>query len=112
MRLTEFWQRVAAERAKLPEGAVHITSLNNHDIGTTAGVVVAVTRDMAAQRIVQNTHRLATPDEVQALKDQEEVSSQHFARLEALRRPSVTILPDAFAELVRGGERQQKPAKG
>jgi hypothetical protein len=95
---TPFWTRVSHERLKIShevlsgtykkqcppvvnrdpvtgnpiktlEG-VYVTSLENWEKRTTAGAVFVVTLDIAAQRIVEGTHRLSTDSEIQESIDQ------------------------------------------
>ena len=49
----------------LPTG-VYVTSVRNRERGTTNGHVCLVTVDLAAMRIVEGTHRVATEDEIVA----------------------------------------------
>ena len=46
--------------------AVYLTSMKNRTHATTAGHVCLATLDNAAQRIVEGTHRVATPDEIES----------------------------------------------
>lgn len=55
---------------------VYLTSVVNYDKGTTAGTTYIAHRRLGAQRIVEGTHRVATPKEIQ----------DHLERLEQNRR--------------------------
>jgi hypothetical protein len=72
-----------------PDDAVIVMSLANRDRNSTAGHVCECTVSHAARLIVENTYRIATPDEVEAFRAR---CKNEQARIEA-------------AELTRAGQR-------
>jgi hypothetical protein len=55
----------------LPDRDIYLVSIENWDKGTTPGCTVQMSRASAARGLVERTHRLATPDEIEAhLADQ------------------------------------------
>jgi hypothetical protein len=49
----------------MPDRDVYVVSVDNWDKGTTAGCIVQMSRATAARGLVERTHRLATPEEIE-----------------------------------------------
>lgn len=101
-RIEEYWERVNREaaslNAKIPEGKpqeVFIYSLQNYDKGTSEGHITVCETKLAARRIVESTHRLATEDEVEAYLNERNArfqnSNERDARRKADNQPVIVV---------------------
>ncbi len=101
-RIEEYWERVNKTNEKLiaglPPGApeeVFIMSIDNYDKGTNAGHVTSCNTKLAAQRMTESTHRLASDDEIKAfLKARDgrfEESNDRDARRKAENQPVIVV---------------------
>jgi hypothetical protein len=68
------------------DGSVVVTSLDNGEHGTTSGVVISVTVEVASQLLTKNTHRTASEAEVMAYKGRVEVNRALAKDQEVLSR--------------------------
>ncbi len=77
---------------------VYVTSVRNRERGTGAGHVSLATIDLAAARIVEGTHRVATAEEIEAcLKRQQEQKRYHDqtdAKFDSRARQFRVTLPE------------------
>lgn len=64
LNLTEYWQGVRAEQAKIADEWPILMSLGNSLRGRVGGATVEVSRENAARFIFDGSHRLATPEEI------------------------------------------------
>jgi hypothetical protein len=99
MNIYEYWQGVRQVAATLPE-TVYIVSVDNQVRGTSAGMVCACTREVAARRIFEGTHRLAAEEEIAAYLASEDAERRRIVE-EEYRRKQQFALPSELAELVR-----------
>ncbi len=106
-----YWARVVAVRSELPE-FVWLTSLENHDRGTTEGVVALVDRETAALCLVNKTHRAAEQHEVDQYKTADRSASEAI-REEEYKRKQHFALPKELSDLVSAAVRGvPAPARG
>lgn len=63
---TPYWRNVFQVMRQLPSDLVHITSFDKPMRDVVGGRVFQAPAKTAAQRIVEETHRLSTPEEIQA----------------------------------------------
>ncbi len=75
MKMNEFWGAVRATEAQIEEEYPYIVSVEAAQSGLRGGVIVQVTRRVAAERITERTHRLASPEEIVAHQQSEAVSA-------------------------------------
>ena len=89
-----FWGFVRAMEASLPAGqeTIYITSVENLLRGARGGVVFEAPRKLAAQRIVENRHRLSTPEEIQEYLAAQKRRDETCAISEAKRKTSPAVL--------------------
>jgi hypothetical protein len=99
MSVHEYWQTVRKIASDLPE-AVYLTSLDSRTRGTQAGAVCLCSREIAARRIAEGTHRVATEAEVEQYKAHLEAERRRIVE-EDYRRKQQFALPSELAELVR-----------
>jgi hypothetical protein len=102
MDIHSFYKDVRAKEAELeknyPDRVVHITSLENKEKNVTSGATCSSTPRMAAERIVNGTHRIATQDEIDGFLRLQAVNRDNTLRAEIQKRNQiVTVLPgEAF----------------
>jgi outer membrane murein-binding lipoprotein Lpp len=84
------WREIRAIESTLPE-FVWLTSELDSTGEAVPARVVQVTAARAAQLLHAKTHRLATDEEVNALREQEE-AAKRAARQESLRRRGIAIV--------------------
>jgi hypothetical protein len=70
---------------------VYITSLSKPMRGITGGRVFGATPKLAAQRIVEETHRLSTPEEVEAEAKRVEAEGRRLFHQEEERKTSLRM---------------------
>ena len=72
MDVRQYWADVQAKIAEIaghyPEGVVHIISRHNREKNTTAGAVSTSSLQLAAECLVNNTHDLASPEQIATYK--------------------------------------------
>jgi len=84
----QYWSNVKIARQGLPPGETfHITSLTHNSLRDfKPGVTCTAMREIAARRIAEGTHRLATPEEASAWDAQQESNAQSLRELELKRQ--------------------------
>lgn len=107
-QISEFWldvrdneKQIRAELARggsklQPAGgeACYIVSLTNRKARTEAGVVVLTEVRLAAQRVTEGSHRLASDEEIRSyLVEQERKRKIIEARAQQERSPLLTFVP-------------------
>ena len=87
-----YWNNVKATAGNIQEEFPWVMSLDSREKNTTAGTVTQCDRMLAAARIVDKTHRLATAEEVRA--HQQKSINKANADLDRARRraPRVTMV--------------------
>jgi hypothetical protein len=80
-----YWARVRQIEATLPE-VVDLVSVDNRERQIRAGVFTQCDRFAAAKRIEAGTHRLATPAEVEAARENQRLVGGAASAEERLRR--------------------------
>ena len=89
---TPYWAMVTQEAKKLADRpTVFITSLSNQLKGVRGGVVKECSPRLAAIGIVEQTHRIATEDEIQRYRAQGEDNIQKLAQQEDDRRQRLAL---------------------
>jgi hypothetical protein len=83
--IKRYWHLVAEQRAKLPS-EVWLTSIERPLEGITGGATCAVTREIAARRLVEQSHRIATEEEIQKFHADQREREQLCAQLEFRRQ--------------------------
>jgi len=101
MDIQKYWRDVIATAEELPnEKVFYLTSLNNADKGTTAGRVCDMTnRKEVARRIVEATHRLSTPAEIERFHADQKRQTEELAEIE-LKRKQQFAMPQELQTLV------------
>ena len=87
-----YFSAIQAEKARLdrafPEGYLFITSLKNFAANSTAGTVSEVPTKTAAKHVVENTARVATPEEIADFKARAQAFSNRMASQQFARKKS------------------------
>lgn len=87
----EIKKQTAALAEQFPQGFCLLTSVANRDKGTVAGSVTEVANENAARCLVEQTHRMATDDEVAAWQDHQDRNRQQAKSTEYLLRGQKVI---------------------
>jgi hypothetical protein len=93
MNIRQYWDKVNETVQRLPL-EVWLMSLENQDKGTKAGAVSVAPRDIAARRIVEATHRIATEAEIAGYQEAEAKRLEKDRIRENRRDPRRVILPE------------------
>lgn len=93
----KFWAAVRAERERIGEPFVFVTSIADEVSGARGGAVCQVTREDAAVLVVKKTHRLATADEVLEYRAAEDALREEYKALELQRRTLAVLTPNPAA---------------
>ncbi|MDE2103012.1 MAG: hypothetical protein KGL39_37555 [Patescibacteria group bacterium] len=80
-----FWGAVKETASRLPDECYYVVSLEKPSRGITGGTICHVTRECAARLLVEETHRLAEPAEVQKYLAAQEVAAGENAKKERER---------------------------
>ena len=101
--IQEYWAYVAAKRAELekkfgPGAIVFLTSEDNSDKGTRAGMVSEVPIRKAAEFIVMKTHRLSTDGEK---GDHRKDSEKRGAEIERKKHENALALANALQKVAQ-----------
>jgi hypothetical protein len=88
LNVLPYWQAVGKIEATLPAGeVVFITSIDKPLMpGHRVGVTFECARRNAAMRIVDQTHRLSTPEEVKAYREAQKQRAEALRVEESLRQ--------------------------
>lgn len=104
MDIKKYWDKVNALAPQLPGETVWLMSLDNDTRNTKAGMVCEVTRKLAAERIVQGTNRLATPEEIAAHQAKRGEYAEMSRKRELARKPqTVLVVGEEQAQALTGG---------
>lgn len=100
MDIKEYFADIRKYREQLlsqyPDGEVTLTSLANRAKGTTAGAVVLATIEIAARCLAEQTHRLATKEEIAKYRADERVLREEYRRRElASKQPLQVVISSA-----------------
>ena len=72
MDVKQYWADVQAKVGEIathyPEGVVHVISRHNREKNTTAGAVSTTSLQLAAECLVNNTHDLASSEQITTYK--------------------------------------------
>jgi hypothetical protein len=80
------------------EGSVFLSSLGNELLEIPSGQVVEARYRLAAQRIVESTHRLATADEIARFQGVQQTNLQLTREIAGKSHPLITVAPLAPAK--------------
>ncbi len=111
MDIKKYWDKVNALAPQLPGETVWLMSVDNDIKNTKAGAVVECVRKLAAQRIVENTHRLAKPEEVEAHLAKRGQYTDMSRKRELSRKPqTVLVVGQEQAEVLTRNATEASPA--
>ena len=110
MNIQQYWNKVREASERLPE-EVTLMSLDNADKGTHAGAVSVCPRDIAARRLVEGTHRIATEAEISNNKAVEETRLEKSRAREQRRDPRRVVFTDELVARLGGAASRTAPAK-
>jgi hypothetical protein len=101
-QLKMYWQQVRDVEARLPQD-VFLTSIEDRFTGRAGGVVCEVDRASAARCVVDGSHRVATEEEIEAYRlDQDERKrAGQAAALLAQGRTVVQLPPSSTRKKAR-----------
>jgi hypothetical protein len=105
MDIKAFFQKVRQVEASLPGAHVVVISRETPD-GGRAGVPSEVTRAVAAKMIVQGSVRLATPEEVNAFRQQIADAKRAIDQQAAASRVQVRVISDADLRALAGSTKK------
>jgi hypothetical protein len=71
-----------------PHGYLHVTSISNRERNSTAGHTVEVSVAQAGKLLVENTHRVATPEEIAAFHVAADARRHAIEAAETRKQPS------------------------
>jgi hypothetical protein len=98
MDVQQYWQDVKQKAEeiskKCPDGIVFLTSRHNRERNTTAGVVCTAHISHAAELLTNNTHDLATEDEIRAYKDRQGEIKKGILSTEISKRQQYVMVVD------------------
>ncbi len=106
----DFYAELRRQESQLTEPFYFMMSLEDKRHGYHGGVVVEVTRANAAQLLTKRSHRIATPEEVEAWKAHEEERRKESAQTEYQRILNANPLLQQ-AEAARSQLDKTNPAK-
>lgn len=103
MDVRQYWldvdNRMAEIAPKYPEGVVHLVSRHNREKNTTAGAMMTASLQLASECLVNNTHDLATPEQVAKYrKDQADKKRQILLTERAKKQEFVMVVDRNEAE--------------
>ena len=106
MDVRQYWADVQAKIAEIashyPDGVVHVISRHNREKNTTAGAVSTASLQLAAECLVNNTHDLASPDQITAYKKEQVEKRRQIQVHERSKKQEFVMVVD----------RQEAEAKG
>jgi hypothetical protein len=86
-----YWQRVAQERAAIATPTAFITSVDMPERGVNAGAVCEVSRENAARRLAERSHRLSTANEIETFH-REQAARDRECRLQTEKQKERSVL--------------------
>lgn len=89
--IQQYWQKVRETERTITEECPLMVSLNHPEIGATGGVVVSVTKGIAAELFVKGTHRMATDEEIESHRQSQRQHVMNQAE-DAQRRAGIVML--------------------
>jgi hypothetical protein len=109
-----YWNAVKAERAKIAEPVVFITSIaNRFDHTSHGGMVSEASADHAARRIVEGSHRFSTAEEIETFKT-EQSAREAACLIEEEKRKEKTVLKfsaEQFTQMIGAPVEKQRRIK-
>jgi hypothetical protein len=118
MDLNKYWREVHAVMEQMPKAPVYyLMSLDNSEKGTTAGQVCDIAdKKLAARRLVEKTHRMATPEEAERYVAHVKRQTEELAQIEIQRKQQFampqdlqTLIQTAAQLVAQQAERNQNP---
>ena len=104
-----FWGAVKETASRLTEDCYYVISLDKPSRGVTGGTICHVTRESAARLLVEETHRLAEPAEVQKYLSAQETAAVEYAKKERERLLATNPLLAAMESA--GAKSKENPKK-
>lgn len=89
-KIEQYWADVSATESGIRERFVVMVSIHRPERGVKGGAVVEVERRLAAELIVNGSHRLATKEEERLYSAQQNADAQ--ARIEEGRRKARIVV--------------------
>lgn len=119
MDIKIYWADVATKineiRPLYPDGVVHLISRANREKNTTAGQLCTATVELAAECIVNNTHDLASPEQIKAYREHQGEYQKQILKQELAKKQQFVMVVDREEAAskgipVPGGMEQEPPA--
>jgi len=123
MEASEFWAEVNAQQVAIlsalekepgahpiNDGAVYIVSRRNREKNSVAGSVCLAAVRLAAQRIAENTHQLATAGNIKQFLQERAEDQERTEAIEVNRRAQFVVQVGNEARLPKSG-RGSAPTK-
>ena len=120
MDLKRYWNSVREIEAGLPgptDEPVYLVSIDNEITGTTAGKVSANARHYAARWIATGTHKLASPEQIEAYHAEVKSRTAAIVKFELEKKQTVrletAIPPEQLQEAIAAAlaDHATKPAR-
>jgi len=106
MDVRQFWMdvksRVEEITPKYPNGVVHLVSRHNREKNTTAGTICTSSIEHAAECLVNNTHDLATPDQIQDFEKLQARRKHGIVQAEVAKKQQFVMVMDKEEAQARG----------
>ena len=91
--------KIAEIATHYPDGVVHIISRHNREKNTTAGAISTASLQLAAECLVNNTHDLASPEQIATFKrDQQERRRQILMTERSKKTEHILVVNQSEAE--------------
>lgn len=98
MDVRQYWQDVVEKTRALapdhPDGVVHLSSRHNREKNTTSGMICTASIEHAAECLVNNTHDLATPEQIRAHKERQEGVKKSILNAEISKKQQFVMVVD------------------
>lgn len=98
MDVKQFWQDVVKKMQEISpdhsDGVIYLVSRHNREKNTTAGMICTARVEHAAECLVNNTHDLATPEQIRAFKERQEGAKKQILNAEISKRQQFVMVVD------------------
>lgn len=122
----EYWNQVKSEKESLikslgngiegqpsaEDGFVYIVSTGTRRNNTKSGVVCVAAVDLAAQRLVDETHALASVDEINTYLENQKKEASDIRASAFARKAQVVMHVNEKMEPLDGETGEEKPVRG
>jgi hypothetical protein len=89
-----FWGEVRRVQATIPSESTYIASIDRPMEGINGGRVFAASAKLAAQRVVEGTHRIATPEEIDRYHTEQQARSEWCKAQESKKAGKQALMID------------------